>query len=323
MRDSNSITQARLGYLAEPKQRKIFEARSFLFSSAREFLRERGFLEAHLPSIAAVSTDPVTDPTKELFSIDWYGHDAFLVQSAQLHKQMLIAAGYRKVYSLAQFWRDNEVVTPRHTAESWGLDIEVANIASENDLISLLSDLIIHLANAVRAQFPEIVNRALNIHAPILQLTYDEALAIIQEAGMQMRWGEDPGYDREKALGEIMHARGINIFFITQYPAKVKKFYTKLKVDSKYTATFDLILDGWEIASGAQRETNIQKLLQRIQEKNLKLSDYEDFLDIFRFGVPEHGGFCLGMDRVVAKLLGLCTVTNAILFPRNPGILRP
>jgi aspartyl-tRNA synthetase len=265
----------------------------------------------------------VADPAKELFAIKWFGQDAFLVQSAQLHKQMLIAVGFPKIYSLAQFWRDNEVVTPRHSAEAWGLDVEVANIASEDDVISLLSDLVVHIANATRRQYPQVVNQMLDVHAPVFRITYDNAIAILREQGMEMQWGEDPGYEREKALGRIMHARGIDIFFITQYPAKVKKFYTKLKSDPKYTATFDLILDGWEIASGAQRETNIQTLLQRIQEKKLKLSDYEDFLDIFRFGVPEHGGFCLGMDRVVAKLFGLRSVGDAILFPRNPGILRP
>jgi len=105
--------------------------------------------------------------------------------------------------------------------------------------------------------------------------------------------------------------------------AIVKKFYTKLKDDINYTATFDLIYNGWEIASGAQRETNLETLTRRIKENNLKLQDYEDFLDIFRVGVPEHGGFCLGIERVIARLLELKSIEDVILFPRNPGKLRP
>lgn len=323
MKEHDQNTIERLRYLAQPEQQIIFQARSFMFQKTRKFLEEQNFLEVHLPSIAVCSTDPVEDPTKELFPVQWYDQEAYLIQSVQLHKQMLMAVGFPKIYSLAPFWRAQEVITPRHSGESWGLDLEISNISSEDDLMNILEKLITNIVNTTQQQFPDRVSSNLTINTPIPRLSYDEAISILHQDGTEIDWGEDPGYEREKRLGELMETRGIDIFFITRYPAKVKKFYTKLMDDPRYTATFDLIFRGWEVASGAQRETNLDILLQRIKEKNLNLKDYEDFLDIFRFGVPEHGGFCLGMDRVLAKTFGLYSVEDAFLFPRNKGKLRP
>ncbi len=318
----NSTTIERLRYLSLPKQRTTFEIRSYVFQKVRQFLYQRDFLEVHLPSIVSVPTDPVKDPTKELFKLNYYGQDSYLIQSVQLHKQMLMAAGFSKIYSLAQFWRDNEIVTPRHSVESWGLDVEIAYIQDENEIMVILEDIINYVLTATVEKYHKII-KPLNITYPLLRLTYDEAIRILQEHNIDITWGEDPGYEREKKLGEIMSSQGVNIFFVTQYPSVVKKFYTKLKKDDKYTATFDLIFDGWEIASGAQRETNIDILTRRIIEKKLNVHDYDDFLDIFRLGAPDHAGFCLGIDRFICKLLKLNSVEDSILFPRNPGKLHP
>lgn len=320
-RDQNTIE--RLRYLAQPEKQLVFQARSFIFQRTRHFLSDNGFVEVHLPSVATISTDPVPDPSKELFSVKWYEEQAYLVQSAQLHKQMLMATGFSQIYSLAPFWRAEEVMTPRHLSEAWSLDIEMAHISSEEDVMGVLEGLLPDLVEQTRLRYQNRLNITESITTPIERLSYDQTIQILQQDGAKIDWGEDLGYDREKRLGEIMKSHGIDIFFITHYPAKVKKFYTKLKEDPEYTGTFDLIWHGWEIASGAQRETNLDVLTKRIREKNLDLEDYEDFLDIFRFGVPEHGGCGVGMDRIVAKVLGLDSVRDVVLFPRSKNQLRP
>lgn len=319
-----SSTLKRLLYLKTTNSHEIFTVRSFVFQTIREFLQGKKFTEVHLPSIATTSTDPVPDPTKELFQVKWYKENAFLIQSVQLHKQMLMAAGFSSIYSIAPFWRAEEIMTPRHLSESWSIDIEMADIHSEEDIMKVLEQMLSYVVSQTRNNFKKIKHLSDDIKTPFLRITYDNAITLLNTNNIKIDWGEDMGYEREKKLGKIIKKeKGTNIFFVTNFPAKVKKFYTKLKKDSKYTATFDLFWDGWEVTSGAQRETNLDTLMSRIKEKKLNMGDYQDFLDIFRFGAPEHGGCGVGLDRIVAKVLKLNTISEAVLFPRGPTQLHP
>lgn len=237
---------------------------------------------------------------------------------------MLIAASFPLVYSIAPFWRAEEKITPRHLSEAWSLDIEMADINSEEDIMCILEQMLSYIVLKTKNNFKKNEYFMNDINLPILRITYDEAIVLLNTNDVKIDWGEDIGYMREKKLGEIIKKeKNTNIFFVTNFPAKVKKFYTKLKKDPKYTATFDLFWDGWEIISGAQRETNLDTLVSRIKEKKLNIDDYQDFLDIFRFGVSEHGGCGVGLDRLVAKLLKLDTVSEVVLFPRSITQFRP
>jgi aspartyl-tRNA synthetase len=323
MNKQNSPTIRRLQYLSSQKQKLIFEARSFIFQTVREILNKQGFVEVHLPSIAAYPTDPVKDHKKELFSVQWYNQNAYLIQSVQIHKQMLMAAGFSKVYCLSPFWRKEEKITPRHLSEAWSLDIEMAYISSEEEIMKIVEKLLSKLVVKVHIRYGKKLNITNSLKPPFPRYSYDEVIKILRENNIKIKYGEDLGYEREEKLGKIMKKRGIEIFFITRYPTSVKKFYTKLIDNSNLTRTFDLIWRGWEIASGAQRETNLKILKKRIKEQNLNLKDYRDFLDIFKFGAPPHGGCGIGMDRVVARILKIDSVEKVVFFPRSKNRLRP
>jgi aspartyl-tRNA synthetase len=323
MNKQTSPTIRRLQYLSSQKQKLIFEARSFIFQTVREILNKQGFVEVHLPSIAAYPTDPVKDPKKELFLVQWYNQNAYLIQSVQIHKQMLMAAGFSKVFCLYPFWRREEKITPRHLSEAWSLDIEMAYISSEKEIMKIVEKLLSKLVEKVHIRYGKKLNVTNPLKVPFHRFSYDEVIKILRENDIKIKYGEDLGYEREKKLGKIMEKRGIEIFFITRYPSSVKKFYTKLTDDFNFTRTFDLIWKGWEISSGAQRETNLKILKKRIKEQNLDLKDYRDFLDIFKFGAPPHGGCGIGMDRVVARILKIDSVEKVVFFPRSKNRLRP
>ena len=325
---SQKALDGRILDLRHERSQLIFIIRSFVFSKIRNYLSRRKFLEVHLPRIVTTSTDPPKDPGKELFSVDWFGQEAFLAQSVQLHKQMMMAAGFNRIYELGPFWRAEEKNSTRHLCEAWSLDIELAFIKSEEDIMNLLENLVVYINRNVIKKYGKSVKGLLGINikplsCPFERIAYDEAVDILQKNKVKIIWGEDLGLVRERKLGEIVRKKNCEIFFIHRYPSTVKKFYVKLCDNPKYTRTFDLDFGGWEICSGAQRETNLKTLLSRIKEKGLKKEKYDNYLEIFRLGVPPHGGFGLGVDRLITKILGLNDIKEVVMFPRTREQLLP
>ncbi|MBU4210057.1 hypothetical protein KKC08_03075 [Patescibacteria group bacterium] len=279
--------------------------KSNVYFVVRQTLINLGFTEVHTPMITAVATDPVrNDPEEEIFSVNWYGKKMFLRQSNQLYKQILVLSGVDKLFELGPFWRAEQNPTPRHLSEAYGLDIEIAGVKNLNELIFLLQKLLHEITENLFQDGKISKNHVISNEIKII--TYNEALDILNSKYPKNKigYGVNFGYKLEQKLGKIIFDEyKTDLFAITKYPRSIKKFYTKRTKEDK-TLSFDVIYKGWEIVSGAIRETNYKKLLKGIKETGLRYKKYQFYLDAFKNPVP-HGGFCLGIDRFLVKLLNL------------------
>jgi aspartyl-tRNA synthetase len=293
------------------------EIKSDVYFSVRKRLVKKGYTEVHTPTVTAVPTDPVrNDPSEEIFSVNWYGRKMLLRQSNQLYKQILALSGMDKLFELGPFWRAEQNPTPRHLSEAYGLDVEMTNVNNVNQLITLLKDI---LSTITRTLYNEKkITKHDIISGKIKKITYKEALDLLNRnnSGQKVNYGVELGYETEEKLGKLIKEKfNTDLFAIVNYPKSIKKFYTKQAVDDK-TLSFDVFYKNWEIVSGAVRETNYNKLLNDIKDIGLKHQKYQFYLDAFK-NPKSHGGFCLGIDRFLVKLLDLNSLSDLFLFPRS------
>lgn len=305
--------------LRREEVRAIFLIRDKLINSAREFLRRNDFIEVHTPKIIASASEGGTN----LFKVRYFERDAYLAQSPQLYKQMLMATGLDRVYEIGWYFRAEEHNTRRHLNESTAIDVEMAFLKSEEDVMNILERLIRHVCKSLR-DMEELSILNVNIDIPSLpfpRLKYEDALDIIRGKGIELEWGKDLGSEEEKIIGDIMRGEGKDFYFITKYPVDTKPFYTM--PEGKLSRSFDLGCKGIEVASGSQRIHDYNLLKERIEKSGLNPDDFEDYLKTFKYGMPPHGGFGLGIERLLMALLEIKNVRECILFPRDRTRLRP
>ena len=305
--------------LRREEVRAIFLIRDRIIDSAREFLRKEGFIEVHTPKIISSASEGGTN----LFRIKYFERDAFLAQSPQLYKQMLMATGFDRVYEIGWYFRAEEHNTRRHLNESKAIDVEMAFIENEEDVMKILERMILHICRKIEGM-EELSRLGIEITAPSLPLPrirYDEAIDMIRKKGLEIKWGSDLGSDEERAVGDVMKERGVSFYFITKYPLDAKPFYTM--PEGNLSRSFDLFCNGIEIASGSQRIHDHDLLEKRLREDGLDPDDFKAYLKAFRYGMPPHGGFGMGIERLVMSLLDLKNIRECILFPRDRNRLTP
>ncbi|MDI6654525.1 MAG: aspartate--tRNA(Asn) ligase [Candidatus Hydrothermarchaeota archaeon] len=301
----------------------IFKIRDEILQAGREYLRSAGFIEIQTPRIISTSSEGGT----ELFPVAYFEREAFLAQSPQLYKQMLMAAGFDRVYEIATYFRAEEHNTVWHLNEITAIDCELAFIDSEENVMHVIENLAASMISAAR----ERCRRQLEIlgkdiaepKLPFPRIRYDEALKMLEGEGIKVPFGEDLTTETEKKVGEIMRKKGIELYFITKYPLKIKPFYTMPDKDSKHSNSFDLEYKGREVVSGSQRVHDYESLVKRIKAKGLKPENFTAYLESFKYGMPPHGGFGLGMERFLMQLLDLQNIREAVLFPRDRKRLTP
>ena len=307
--------------LRKPEIQAIFKIRNEVISAVHDYLRKEGFVEIHTPNIIASSSEGGTD----VFKLKYFEKDAFLAQSPQLYKQTMMATGFDRVYEIAWYFRAEEHNTRRHLNESTAVDLEMAFIKSEEDVMKILENLVYSMwkkASECNEEL-EVLNKKIVVpKIPFKRITYDEALKKLNKNGCKLSWGVDLGTEEEKLLGEIMEKEGSEFYFITKYPLEAKPFYTKPEGD-KLSRSFDLGCKGVELASGSQRIHNINFLKKRIKACGLNPKDFDAYLKAFRFGMPPHGGFGFGIERFLMELLNIYNIRECILFPRDRQRLTP
>lgn len=308
-----------------PKVMAIFKIRSGIFKAMRDFFHENGFIEIHTPKIIATATEGGT----ELFPMKYFEKDAFLAQSPQLYKQIMMASGLDKVYEIAPIFRAEEHNTTRHLNEAWSIDAEMAFIENEEEIMDLLERLVAYTINYIREHnTKELETLNFELEEPKLpfpRLSYDKALEILADLGKGISWGEDIDTEGEKLLGKyMMENENAPLYFLYKYSSEAKPFYI-MKYDDKpeICRAFDLEYKGVEITSGGQREHRAEVLVEQIEEKGLNPADFEFYLKAFRYGMPPHGGFGLGAERLIKQMLDLPNIREAILFPRDRRRLTP
>jgi len=307
--------------LRKPEISAIFRIRNKIINAGRRYLLKEGFIEINSPKIIASASEGGTD----LFPISYFDKEAFLAQSPQLYKQMMMAAGFDRVYETTTYFRAEEHDTRRHLNEVSAFDVEIAFIRDEEDVMKILENLTTKMMEAAASCEKELklLNKDIKIpEVPFERITYDECIELLKKYGKKIEWGEDIDTEGEKILGNIMRDRfDTEIYFIKRYPLNSKPFYT-MPYDDKYSRAFDLGYKGVEISSGSQRIHKHKLLLERIKFHNLNPENFEFYLKCFRYGMPPHGGFGLGIDRIMMQLLDL-SIREVVLFPRDRHRLTP
>jgi aspartyl-tRNA synthetase len=301
----------------------IFKIRDAALTIGRKYLKETGFVEVQTPRIISTASEGGT----ELFPISYFEKEAFLAQSPQLYKQMMMGTGLDKVFEIATYFRAEEHDTIWHLNEITAIDCEMAFIKDENDVMDLIEGLVVSMIKGIKENCKpqlEVLKKEIpDPKVPFPRIEYNEALEMLDEAGMKVLFGEDLTTESERKLGEIMKEKGIELYFVTKFPLKIKPFYTMPDKDPKYSNSFDLEYKGREVVSGSQRIHDHDLLAKMIKAKGLNLEGFKSYLDAFKYGMPPHGGFGLGIERFLMLLLDLPNIREAVLFPRDRKRLEP
>jgi nondiscriminating aspartyl-tRNA synthetase len=303
--------------------RAVFEIKSMVLDLIDEYLRNEGFVEVFTPKIVASGAEGGAS----LFEIKYFDKIAYLAQSPQLYKQMLMSTGLDRVYEIGPAFRAEPSDTIRHVSEFISYDGEMAFVSSQRDVMDTIEGCMLHIIKGIMergSKHLEVLGTAVTLpRSPFPVLTYSNAVEKLISEGRPMKEGEDLGTEDEKALGEFMRSKGYDIYWIVEYPEASKPFYIMEKDGTPFSHSFDLDYLGQEIASGGQREHRYDMLISRMEKKGLDVSSFKFYLDAFMYGMPPHGGWGLGLERLVQKMLGLPNVREAILFPRDRNRLTP
>jgi len=309
--------------LRKPAVRAVFELRGALLAGFRTAFRSRGFFEVETPKILREGAEGGAT----LFPVGYFETKAYLAQSPQLYKQMLMGAGFERVFEIAPAFRAEPSDTIRHITEFTSLDAEVAYLDGAEALRELQETIVADALGAARRELEERENPLAGQvpvpKTPFPRLRFREA----------EEWLGRPGADRdlatedEKAIGERAEREfGVPFYYITDFPTAVKAhtFYAQRRDDDPaLTGYFDLEFRGLEIASGGPREHRLDRLLANLASAGLDPAHFAGYLEAFRYGMPPHGGWGLGIDRLVWYLAGLPNIREARLFPRDRYRLDP
>ena len=313
--------------LRMPEHRAIFLVRSKVYKAVVDYFDNKDFININTPKIVVNGVESGA----ELFKMDYFGKPAYLAQSPQIYKQMMIIAGLNKVYEIAPVFRAEKSNTTRHMTEFTGIDFEVGFIKDYYDVKDVVEGLLIHILKYVNENCKkelELLNVQIKIPTKIPMMDMPSVKKLLKEKGKVLSEEDDLDSEAEKLVYEIAKEKFDSEFlFVTNYPFSARPFYHmcfKELIDGlKTTQSFDLIWKGVEIATGAQREHRVEVLKEQMQEKEMNLEDMKYYTDMFRYGVPPHGGTGLGLDRIVELLLNLPNVKEAVILPRDPDRLTP
>ena len=297
----------------------IFKIKSAMLHSVRVYLEENGFMEVNTPKLVGSATEGGT----ELFPITYFEREAFLGQSPQLYKQMMMGTGLDKVYEIAPIFRAEEHDTLRHLNEVISIDAELA-FANQEDAMNLLEKLVHNAIKEVKENCQaELEDFGVELELPELpfpRLEYDEVIDIVNSKGVPLSHGEDLSRAAEKALGEVMEG----YYFITNWPSDIKPFYVQPHEDApEKSYAFDLMYRDLEISSGATRVHQHDLLVERIKKQGLNPDSFQHYLAAFEYGMPPHAGWGLGAERFTMCITGMKNIRETVLFPRDRRRLAP
>ena len=318
-----SILDHRMISLRNPAILSIFRVQSTILRCFAEHLRAQGFTEIKTSKLIGTGTEGGTG----LFSVDYFDSRVYLTQSPQIYKQTLVAAGFERVFEIGPAYRAEKHDTPRHINEFVSLDVEMAFIESEQDLMDLEGGILSAIFGGIReSNARDLEAWKASVPDPALcpkipRVSHDEAREIIsRETGKKVYEIAPEG---ERTLCEWAgKTAGIEAAFVYGYPRKSRPFYT-YPADNNRSKSFDLLFRGLEITSGSVRINRYDMLLENLKTFDLPPEGMADYLSIFKYGCPPHGGFAIGLERLTQKILGLGSVKEATLFPRDRRRTRP
>ena len=310
--------------LRRPEIRAIFKVQSEIESAFVTYLKERNFEEIHTAKII----DSSTEGGSEMFTVNYFDRRSFLAQSPQFYKQMMVGAGFERVFEIGHAYRAELHNTWRHLNEYVSLDVEMGFIKDEYELMDLeegfINYLYEHLNKTCKKEL-EMYKIELPQKVNIPRITLDKAHEILLE-----KYNKKSPLGNIDAEGEVLISKYVkekydcDFVFLTKYPVSKRPMYTMIDDEDKnLTKSFDLIFDGLEITTGGQRIHDYEMLKENIIKFNLNPEDFDFYLETFKYGMPPHGGFAIGLERLTMKILKLSNIREAALVPRDMKRLTP
>ena len=313
--------------MRRPELNLMMRVQTEIEKTWREIWLENDFIEIHSPKLMASPSESHA----ELFKLEYFETHAYLAQSPQFYKQMAMSAGLGKVFEIGPVFRADPSFTSRHATEFVSVDMEMSWIESHEDVMQFQEQLLVKAITAVKAKYGEEIQRLYGIEiqipaTPFPRIPLAEAHKIVEARGYKVpRMDGDLDPEGERQIAQhVMETYGHEFVFLTDYPKNIRPFYHMRHADNdQLTNSYDLIWKGTEITTGAQREHRIDILEKQVLDKGLELEGLNFYLDFFRYGAPSHGGFGMGLTRVVMLLLDLPNIREASFLFRGPNRLQP
>lgn len=313
--------------LREPRHNLIFRVQTTFEHALRQYWVENGFVEIHTPKLMASASES----RAELFELPYFETTAYLAQSPQIFKQMAQAAGFGRVFEIGPAFRADPSFTSRHATEFTSVDTEISWIDSHEDVMKVHEDLLVAGFTAVKEKHGEEIERLFGVEitvpsTPFPRIPLAEAKRIVAERGYEVqREDDDMDPEGERQISAyVKETYGHEFVFLTDYAASIRPYYhMRHPEDPSITRSYDLIFNGVEISTGAQREHRVDILEKQAVEKGLSVEELEDVLAFFRYGIPPHGGFGMGLARVLMLMLHLSNLRETTYLFRGPTRLTP
>ena len=313
--------------LRRPEANLIFRIQTTLEHAWRTYWVEHEFIEIHTPKLMASASESKA----ELFEVDYFDGKAYLSQSPQFFKQMAQPAGFGRIFEVGPAFRADPSFTSRHATEFTSVDSEVSWIDSHEDVMKLHEELLVAGFQAVKDKHGDEIEAAFGVAVsvpttPFPRIPLAEAKRIIAERGYEVpRADDDMDPEGERQIAAYVKETFDHEFvFLTDYASSIRPFYhMRHEDDPSLTNSYDLIFNGVEISTGAQREHRIELLIENAKDKGLDPDELSFYLDFFRYGVPPHGGFGMGLSRVLMLMLHLTNIRETTYLFRGPTRLLP
>jgi len=314
--------------LRRPVNALFFQVQTTVEMAMREYWIKNKFVEIHSPKLMVTPSESGA----ELFSLDYFERKAYLAQSPQFYKQMAMAAGFERIFESGPVFRADPSFTSRHMTEFTGVDVEISWIQSHEDVMQNEENWLNYVYTRVKELHGDAIKEQFGVDlvvptVPFPRIPMREAVEILKARGYAMpadKKGDiDPGGEREIAA-YVKEKYNHDFVFLTDWPIGVRPFYhMRIPEDPTLTRSFDLIACGLEITTGAQREHRVDVLMKQAREKGLSMEPIQFYLDFFRFGCPSHGGFGLGLSRLMMVMLNVNNIRESVYIFRGPTRLNP
>ena len=327
----NTLLDTRIISLRNPKMRAILRVADGVMYAFRNFLREEGFTEFVPPKMVESGAEGGAD----MFEVDYFGKKAYLNQSPQMYKQIMVGV-FQKVFTVGPVFRAEKYSTNRHINEFQGLDLEMGFIDSFEDIMELEARMFKYIFKVLNEEYSAELEMFLGKDARLPELEcfpkirFMEAKKLFADAhpgpqGENALKEPDFAPEEEKWLGEyFLKEYNAPIVFVTHYPTVKRPFYAMDDPeDTNYTLSFDMLLNGLEVTTGGQRIHDYEMQVAKMKERGMDIDDFEDYLTMHKYGMPPHGGMGLGLERIVQNILGLDNIKKATAFPRDRDRIRP
>ena len=300
------------------KTASIFKIRHHVLASLRQTFLEKKFTEITTPKIIGSASEGGAN----LFSLDYFGKQAYLAQSPQLYKEQM-TIGLERVFEIASFYRAEKSHTGRHLSEFTSVDMEAA-FMDYSDVMNVLEDIIVntfkHVSENCKTEQKIIGNKITIPNKPFKKITYSDALDELNKKDAKLEFGDDLLDSHLRIIGE----NHTEFYFLTDWPIKLKPFYIMENQDKpEISESFDLQFGYLELSSGGTRLYDPEKIKKRLSEQDLDPAKFSEHLQAFDWGMPPHAGWGLGLERLLTVIIGIDNVREVILYPRDPERLKP